>query len=162
MIGNKTKAVEDFWQDCRSKLGIVEENYFAGTFADPIMAPYHDELIELVAEGRKRATAHLDLEFYLNSIARRNAGDYWVVLDSINMPKYLVQITDVATTPFNEVLLSFAEREGEGDYSLEYWQKVHREYFQAQCEVWGKDWSESLNTVCEGFELLMSANQANT
>ena len=162
MIGNKTKAVEDFWQDCRSKLGIVEENYFAGTFADPIMAPYHDELIDLVAEGRKRATAHLDLEFDLNSIARRKPGDYWVVLDSINMPKYLVQITDVATTPFNEVLLSFAEREGEGDYSLEYWQKVHREYFQAQCEVWGKDWSESLNTVCEGFELLMSANQANT
>jgi len=162
MIGEKTEAVEEFWQDCRSKLGIVEEDYFAGTFSDTDMVLYHDELLNLVAEGKKRATAHLDLDFDQSSIARRKPGDYWVVLDSINMPKYLVQITDVATTPFNEVLLSFAEREGEGDYSLEYWQKVHREYFQAQCEVWGKDWSESLNTVCEGFELLMSANQANT
>jgi uncharacterized protein YhfF len=121
-------------------------------------------LVDYYTRRRRRETRHgsLDVEFDLTSIARRVPGDYWVVLDSINMPKYLVQITDVATTPFNEVLLSFAEREGEGDHSLEYWQKVHREYFQAQCEVWGKDWSESLDTVCEGFELLMSASQADT
>ena len=156
MIGTKTDAVETFWNEQCALYGIECETYFAATFADPRFATYHDELLELVARGLKRATAHLALDFERNAIARRDVGDYWVVLDTANEPRYLIRITDVDVRPFDRVGQSFAEREGEGDSSLRYWREVHREYFELQCLEWGVKWIPVLDTVCEGFELIAS------
>ena len=120
-------------------------------------ATYHDELLGLVTAGKKRATAHLQLDFERNNIRRRDIGDYWVVLNTVSEPRFLIRITDVDVRPFDQVEQSFAEREGEGDSSLAYWAKVHREYFELQCAEWGVPWRENLATVCEGFELLATA-----
>ena len=157
MIGTKTEAVEKFWQDCRRNYSIDQQSYFAGTFGEPRFATYHDVLLDLVAAGKKRATAHLAMDFERNQIQRREPGDYWLLLDAENTPKYLVRITDVEAKPFNQVAESFASREGEGDSSLQYWQNVHREYFQQQCAEWGIEWREDYPTVCEGFELVATA-----
>ena len=93
---------------------------------------------------KKRATAHLAIDFEINRIRRRAAGDYWVVLDTSSKPHCLVRVTDVDVRHFDEVEPSLAAREGEGDSSLDYWAKVHREYFQQQCAAWGVAWSETL------------------
>lgn len=155
MIGYKSAAVARFWSAERTKLGLSEDaDYHAATFADPQFAPYHDELLALVAAGKKRATAHLALDFQVNNIRRREIGDYWVVLDTSSNPCYLIRITDVDVRPFNKVEASFAAREGEGDSSLAYWANVHRDYFKLQCAAWGQPWNETLPTVCEGFELI--------
>ena len=121
MIGEKTKAVEAFWQQCRKAHGISTNDYHATTFADPRYSNYHDMLLDLVAEGKKRATAHMQLDFEKNRVRRRVVGDYWVILSTKNEPRYLVRVTDVTVTPFNEVKVEFASREGEGDSSLRYW-----------------------------------------
>lgn len=157
MIGEKTAEVGAFWDSQRAALGIDTESYQASTFADVRFATYHDELLDLVAAGKKRATAHLQLDFERNDIRRRGVGDYWVVVNSESQPRYLIRITDVDVRPFNQVEQSFAEREGEGDSSLDYWRHVHREYFELQCAEWCVPWSEDLLTVCEGFELLAVA-----
>ena len=159
MIGSKSKEVEAFWQACRGKHNIAATAYHACTFADPRYATYHDVLIDLVAEGKKRATAHLALDFERNHVARRAVGDYWVVVTTKNEPRYLVRVTDVTVTPFNQVKESFASREGEGDSSLRYWAEVHRDYFVLQCQGWGVPWREDYPTVCEGFELVASAGK---
>ncbi|MEP9398525.1 ASCH domain-containing protein [Mesorhizobium sp. KR2-14] len=157
MIGEKTAEVRAFWERQRTALGIETELYHASTFADVRFATYHDELLGLVTAGKKRATAHLDLDFERNNIRRRDIGDYWVVLNTVSEPRFLIRITDVDVRPFDKVEQSFAEREGEGDSSLAYWAKVHREYFELQCAEWGVPWRENLATVCEGFELLATA-----
>jgi len=157
VIGEKNNAVRAFWEQQRKALGIETDEYDASTFADPSLATYHDELLGLVAERKKRATAHLLLDFDFNKIRRRDPGDYWVILDSCLNPSNLIRITDVDVRPFNDVEQSFAEREGEGDSSLAYWADVHQEYFELQCAQWGEKWDERLMTVCEGFELLASA-----
>lgn len=154
MIGTKSAEVEKFWQECRKKHGIETNDYHCCTFADPRYATYHDELIELVAKGKKRATAHMQQDFERNNIRRREVGDYWLVVTTKNEPRYLVRVTDVTVTPFNKVELSFAAREGEGDETLKYWQDVHREYFVLQCKDWGVEFREDEPTVCEGFELI--------
>jgi uncharacterized protein YhfF len=154
MIGEKTAEVEAFVDACRARGITVPDGYFVGTFAEPALAPYHDELVELVGAGMKRATAHLALDFTQNGIARRGPGDPWLVVDSANTPRFLVRVTDVTEWPFNEVPESFAAREGEGDLSLDYWRRVHRDYFTQQCAKWGVPFREDLTTVCEGFELL--------
>ncbi|AWC21308.1 ASCH domain protein [Aminobacter sp. MSH1] len=157
MIGEKTTEVREFWHKQRAALGIETKLYHASTFADIRFAPYHDELLELVSAGKKRATAHLQLDFERNHISRRNVGDYWIILDSASKPCFLIRITDVDVRPFNEVEQSFAEREGEGDSSVAYWAEVHKEYFEQQCAEWGIPWSEDRLIVCEGFEVLTSA-----
>src|SRR5262249_23825210 len=70
MIGSKSPAVEKFWQECRAKHGIKTNDYHVSTFADPRYATYHDELIQLVEKGKKRATAHMALDFEKNKVAR--------------------------------------------------------------------------------------------
>jgi len=154
VIGEKTSEVQAYWNERRKALRITTDAYFAGTFANPTFAPYHDELLDLVGAGGKRATAHLLLDFEQNNIPERSPGDYWVVLDTMMKPRFLIRITDVDLRPFNSVEQSFAEREGEGDGSLAYWAEVHREYFCSQCEDWGIPWCEDLITVCEGFDLI--------
>ena len=156
MIGEKTGEVAAFWSAERLRLGIPATECHVCSFADPRYAQYHDELLDLVAAGKKRATAHLSLDFEINRVARRAPGDYWLVVDTVSAPRFLVRVTDVDVRPFDEVQLSFAAREGEGDSSLEYWRTVHREYFQLQCAAWEIDWSETLPVVCEGFELIAS------
>jgi uncharacterized protein YhfF len=156
MIGTKTAAVAAFWSAERARLGLADADYHVSTFADPRFATYHDELLDLVGKGKKRATAHLQLDFEINGVRRRQVGDYWVVVDTASNPRYLVRVTDVDVRPFNAVEASFAAREGEGDSSLDYWTRVHREYFEPQCAAWGIAWSPSLLTVCEGFELIAS------
>ena len=154
MIGTKTAAVAAFWNAERERRGLPDADYHVSTFADPRFASYHDELLDLVGEGKKRATAHLGLDFEINGVQRREVGDYWVVVDTASNPRYLVRVTDIDVRPFNAVEASFAAREGEGDSSLDYWARVHSEYFEPQCAAWGVVWSESLLTVCEGFELI--------
>lgn len=156
MIGTKTAEVEAFWNAARARLGLADADYHVCTFADPRYASYHDELLDLVGAGMKRATAHLALDFEINGVRRREIGDYWIVVDTASKPRYLVRVTDIDVRPFNQVEASFAAREGEGDMSLGYWAKVHREYFEPQCADWGVAWSDDLLMVCEGFELIAS------
>lgn len=157
MVGEKTEAVEQFWQSCRREYGMESDECFASTFADLRHATYHDQLLDLVEEGKKRATAHLAMDFDRNDIRRREVGDYWLILDSRNAPRFLLRVTEVEVMPFGQVPERIAAREGEGDSSLEYWRSVHREYFRRQCTEWNVDWREDFLTVCESFEVVATA-----
>ena len=118
------------------------------------MRPTTNELLDLVSQGRKRATAHLAMDFERNRIRRREPGDYWLILDSGNAPRFLLRITEVEVFAFDRVPERIAAREGEGDSSLEYWRTVHREYFRLQCAGWQVEWREDFDTVCESFEVV--------
>lgn len=146
--------IDAFWRHCRDTHGITQETCHVGPFSDPKMAPYQDLLLDLVAQGKKRATARLDMEFARQEIPRRGPGDHWLVLSGDGAPRFLIRITDVDIRPFDQVTATFAAREGEGDESLEYWREVHRDYFVQQCAVWGVEWREDLDTCCEGFEVV--------
>ena len=154
MIGDKTENVRAFWQQCRAQHGIETDDYHASTFADPQFASYQGELIDLAIAGKKRATAHMTIDFERNGIRRREVGDYWVIVTSDSEPMCLVRVTKIEVKPFNAVDAVFAASEGEGDGSLAYWTRVHREYFTQQCADWGVDWHEDTSIVCESFKLI--------
>ena len=50
---------------------------------------------------------------------------------------------------FNEVTKEHAYEEGEGDRSLEYWRKAHKEFFSQY-----EDFSEEDNVLCEKFKVV--------
>ena len=154
-MATNNAAIAAFWKTCCYDHAIAEGTFHhVGPFSDPELAPYQEMLLQLVREGRKRATARVDMEFGKYGVPRRGPGDLWLVTDTAGDPAGLIRITDVQVWPFLDVPLSFARREGEGDNSLEYWRKVHKDYFVLQCEQWGVEWREDHLVCCEGFGLV--------
>ncbi len=54
---------------------------------------------------------------------------------------------------FCDVGREHAYNEGEGDRSLEYWRKVHRDFFKRELEEHGLSFDENMLVVCETFVL---------
>ena len=154
MIGKKTPEVEAFWQKARKAKGIQTNDYLASTFADPKFSTKVDYISGLAAEGLKRGTCHMALDFEVTGVKRRNPGDYWVVVDSKNTPLAVVRVTKIEVRPFNEIGEEFSSVENEGDGSFKYWYDGHLGFFQRQCAAWGKEWHMDAPCVCESFDLI--------
>lgn len=94
----------------------------ADCFGDsPQMA---DALLELVLDGRKRATAGLAAELV------PSVGDHWIINDGAGHEAAIIRTTDVRVGPLGSVDDDFAWDEGEGDRSRADWLRGHREYFR--------------------------------
>jgi uncharacterized protein YhfF len=103
-----------------------------------------DELLDLVMKGVKTATCSTEDE--PNTSA---PGERWIVLDGSGSPRCVIETTEVSYRRYNEVDAVFAREEGEGDRSLAYWRRAHRDYFGRQGRF-----SEDMMLMCERFRLV--------
>lgn len=85
-------------------------------------------------------------------------GQYAVILDSQEEPKAIIEITHVDVMPMNEVPVSFAQAEGEGDLSYDYWYREHKEFFTEALQSYSLEFKEDMLLVCERFKLIHSAS----
>ena len=159
MLVFDTPEIDAFWQKACRETGIDPAmTHHAGTFAEADegseWAAVIDELAAMVAEGRKRGTAHMRAHFEHEGIRMREPWDCWVVTTCAKTPVCVVRMTNVAVVPWNAVREEFAASEGEGDLSLEHWRGAHFDYFQRQCAAWGVEWREDMPIACESFELV--------
>lgn len=112
------------------------------------------ELAELVLAGKKTATASSS---NMNQLRPENAprsGGYSVVTDLDGEPLCVIQTTEISHLPFDEVDAVFAAGEGEGDLSLEYWRRVHWDYFKSEAARYDFEFDERSTVCCERFRLL--------
>ena len=116
-----------------------------------------DRLASLVQAKIKTATSSLYAGFELDGEKVPEVGDYSVILDSEEEPLFIIRDTAVYRKKFSEIDEDFAYKEGEGDQSLEYWRKVHKDFFGKQCEEYGINFSEDTEVLCEEFELVFIA-----
>ncbi|MCE1169090.1 MAG: ASCH domain-containing protein [Sphingobacteriia bacterium] len=65
----------------------------------------------------------------------------------------IIRTKSVIIKKFNEITEEEAMKEGEGDLSLEYWRRVHKEYFEEECKRIGRDFSEEMPVAYEEFEI---------
>ena len=103
-----------------------------------------DELLDLVLKSIKTATCSTEDEPNTST-----PGERWIVLDGRGTPRCVIETTEVSYRRYSEVDAAFAHDEGEGDGSLAYWRKAHRQYFGRQ----GK-FSEDMMLMCERFRLV--------
>lgn len=103
-----------------------------------------DELLDLVMKGIKTATCSTEDEPNTST-----AGEQWVVRDGRGTPRCVIETTEVTYRRFGEVDAAFAYEEGEGDRSLAYWRKAHRNYFSRQGRF-----TEDMMLMCERFRLV--------
>jgi len=132
-------AVEAFWDLARfrAKLNTVP-GYFGPTTLEAVPPPawsfgatpeQADELVSLVLDGSKTATASALKEYEAEGAPLPEVGALGIVLDGAGRPRALVSTTHVAVVPFDEVDDEHAYLEGEGDRSLAHWREAHERFF---------------------------------
>ncbi|MEV6306881.1 ASCH domain-containing protein [Actinoplanes sp. NPDC051861] len=110
-----------------------------------------DELLGLVLDGTKRATASLlrDSDPVENPLPR--IGSHWIVCDSTGTPRAVLRTTELRIGPFHSVDDAFAHDEGEDDRTRDSWLTEHRRYFERRCAALNTPWSEELEVLFERF-----------
>lgn len=113
-----------------------------------------NECAELVLQKEKRATASSLWWYEVSGETLPKVNDVYIVTDWNGTELCVIQIEKIEITPFNKISQEFAQTEGEGDKSLEYWKKVHWEYYQR--ELAGSEYEprQDMLIVCEYFRVI--------
>ncbi|PCI36386.1 MAG: hypothetical protein COB53_09790 [Elusimicrobia bacterium] len=132
-------------------LPVLECNGFesigAWSFGDtPELA---DKLGALVLAGKKTATSGLKILYEKDQEPIPQPGDLSIILNSRKEQICVIETTEVIILPFSEIGEDIAREEGEGDLSLEYWRRVHKEYFSKYC-----DFKDTMEVIAERFRLV--------
>ncbi len=103
-----------------------------------------DEIVRLVLEGKKTATAWAASEGQKTAI-----GQLWTMLDGAGRPRAVIETVELALRRFGKVDAAFAFDGGEDDGSLEAWREGYRRYFTRRGEF-----HEDMDVWCERFRLV--------
>lgn len=120
-----------------------------------------DELLGLVVDGPKRATAGLVAEFAAAGEPLPRVGSHWIACDSSGRPRVVLRSVELRVGPFTSVDERFAFDEGEGDRSLESWREGHRDYWTRVGASLGIEWTEAHDIVFERFEVVWPPEHAD-
>ena len=113
-----------------------------------------DELIALVVEGPKRATAGALADFERGAVCVPVPSGLSIATHGHGMPRAVLQTTDVRVGPLSSVDESFAWDEGEGDRTLQSWLDDHETYFRRYLPTIGLEFDQDMATVFERFDVL--------
>jgi len=113
-----------------------------------------NHLALLVVQGVKQATAGLLWSYEAEDEPLPEVGQLSVITNWDGDPQCIVEVTEVEVKPYNKVTAEFAFIEGEGDKSLEYWRRVHWEFFTMECEEIGKEPTEEMLVILEQFKVI--------
>ena len=141
--------VESMWQDFLATRPDITQDMDAWAFGVEA-----NTLADLVLKGIKTATASAYDLYELDKEPLPQEGTYDVVLDSKDEAVCIIEITKVSLVPFSQVSAQHAYKEGEGDRSLAYWQKVHETIFSKWFDECGLTFSPDSVIVLEEFEVV--------
>ena len=113
-----------------------------------------DELAQLTMQGIKTATTSGYLLYEVEKEQLPQREEYSIIVDSKNCAVCVVRTTQVTLLPFNKVGGLHAYKEGEGDRTLDYWRRVHKEFFSTAYAKANLSFQEDSLVVCEEFEIL--------
>ena len=148
-------SVEELWAAflaARPDIAGPEDAYSAWHFCDNQADA--DELVELVLDGRKRATAGALWSYEAEDEPVPQAGDFSVVTDWSGAARGIIRTVTVEVVAFDAVSEEFAAAEGEGDGSLGFWREAHRAAFSRELEGSGRSPQPDMPVVCERFEVV--------
>ena len=149
------EKVQSFWREfCAANSEVnADETYEVWFFHNNRESS--KKLVELVLAGKKKATASL-MENEFDKGDGGIVGGYSIVTDLDGNPQCVIQTTEVCSVPFDKVDAQFAFDEGEGNRTLEYWRRAHRNFFSPYCREKGMEFDESMPICCKRFQLLFS------
>ncbi len=154
MAASIPPAMQAFWSAFEAEGGNDFSSRFYEAFHFADSEAVANSLSRLVLAGVKRATAGLVWSFENADRPPPAPGDLSIVTDWSGQPQCIIETIAVTVVPFQEVSAEFASVEGEGDGSLEYWQREHWECFGRECARIGKEPSLTMPVLCERFRVV--------
>lgn len=154
MNSKNKKSTKGFWEN------FLKENPNNKCKNEPISFYFCDnekdanECAELLVQVIKQATATSLWWYEKNNENLPKEGDQYIITDWDGNPKAVIETTKIVPTPYNEITVEFARIEGEGDKSLEYWQRVHTAYYSREMEPYGEEFKENMTIICEHFKTI--------
>lgn len=131
--------IEAFWQRAQQHAELATVSSYMGVNPIAALRPpawafgatpaQADELLVLVLDGTKTATASALWDYEAEGEDLPSEGTLGIVVDGVGVPRALVVTTRVRTIPFDQVDEAHARAEGEGDRTLAHWRRVHEDFF---------------------------------
>lgn len=112
--------------------------------------------LSLVLSGAKTAVFTPLDSFEINREPLPVCGEVYVVLDSDDEPRCIIEVTDVAVIPLNEIPWGLARRDGE-DENLGEWQGKMREFLADEADLCGFEARPNSKIVCEIFRVMYTS-----
>jgi len=113
-----------------------------------------DELLKLYLDGKKYAGSSIVEDFLSAGDPLPQVGNYWIFLNSKDEPRCILRTERVVQNKFKDVPLDIVIAEGEGDLSLEYWKKVHKELYLPFLMSWGVREMDEATVITEFFKIV--------
>lgn len=139
MVTADDNELEAFWEIAREHADLAGVPVYTGenpvrTLRPPAWAfgatlEQSEELLGLVLDGTKTATASSRTDYAKEGEELPVPGMLGIILDAAGHPRALVVTTEARVVPFDQVDAEHARDEGEGDLSLEHWRAVHERFF---------------------------------
>jgi uncharacterized protein YhfF len=127
------------------QLKIKYPDALAWSFGDsPALA---NELATLVMAGKKVASCG-SLHSWNAEEVKSQPGGFSIILNGEKQPVCVIRTTGLFLTRFDRVTPEMAMLEGEGDLSLEHWQREHQRFFQQE-----GSFQPEMELVFETFQL---------
>jgi uncharacterized protein YhfF/predicted TIM-barrel fold metal-dependent hydrolase len=145
---------EDFWAASERARSGLDRSRFLEAFAFGDNEYLAGLLTPLVLSGAKRATASLVWTYEVTGKPKPKPGDLSIVTSWAKEPLCIIQTTEVAVVPFEEVSEDFARAEGEDDGTLASWRKNHMEFYGRECARIGRTPSPRMPVLCEHFRVV--------
>ena len=142
-----------YWNQFLQEKGLGQDIAYIECFHFDLTAHWANALLQLVLEGKKRATASSLHYFGNNNLPLPKAGDYSIVTDWAGTPHCVIRTTKVTILPFQNVTWELCKKEGE-DESLESWQRGHMHFFTEDGKAEGYEFTPEMPVVFEEFELV--------
>jgi len=113
-----------------------------------------DECADLVVQKIKQATSPSVWWFKKNNEPFPKIGDIAIVTNWDGEPKAIIRTIKVEIVKFKDITPEYAQIEGEGDKTLDYWKKAHWDYYTNEMKEFNEYPSKEMEIVCEYFETI--------
>jgi uncharacterized protein YhfF len=142
----------DYWERFKQEIGVVAE--FTDAFGMGDSPELRQELLDLVLEGKKRASTTLVREMEVEGWPEPREGEYNILLDGEGRPAAVIVTVSARQTRFSEVDEEHAYWEGEMERTLESYRREHTNYYKRRGEALGFEFSDDMEVILERFEVV--------
>lgn len=143
---------EDYLISIGESINNTNKKYTSWYFCDDEKSA--NNLAKLVKEGIKRGTTGLYELYKIDNEELPMIDSYSVITNWDGIAQCIIRTKKVTIIPFKDVNEELANIEGEGNKSLEYWQKVHIDFFTRQLKEFNMKFSQNMLVVFEEFEVV--------
>ena len=147
------QRIEEFWKRFLEDKKLDPNTKYLESFHFELTEKWANELLRLVLEGKKRATASSLFACTHEEQNMPKVGDYSIVTDWDGNPKCVIETTAVQIMTYSEMTFDICKREGEDD-NLESWKQGHQKFFTEEGKEMGYEFSEDMPIVFEDFQVV--------